>query len=206
MNTKTKPAATLRLRKGSPEHAVFVEAVNQGIDAYLQAVTESHFEDCGSVLQAELGKADAETVCRRLYELHKPEATELAARIQRQVLLFADLDKVTEHYVIAALWVSYDDHGDPLEDNYDIGDLAPKALSEIRDQCFQFCDDNAADIELAGLAEDQVGHDFWLTRNGHGSGFWDRGLGDVGKRLSEAAKAWGSQDLYIGDDGLIYVS
>ena len=25
---------------------------------------------------------------------------------------------------------------------------------------------------------EQAGHDFWLSRNGHGSGFWDRG-GDV---------------------------
>ena len=25
--------------------------------------------------------------------------------------------------------------------------------------------------------EAQAGHDFWLTRNGHGVGFWDRGLG-----------------------------
>ena len=24
-------------------------------------------------------------------------------------------------------------------------------------------------------AEDLAGHDFWLTRNGHGTGFWDAG-------------------------------
>ena len=49
-----------------------------------------------------------------------------------------------------------------------------------------------------------AGHDFWLTRNGHGAGFWDRGLGEVGDRLSNACKAFGSYDLYIGDDGKIY--
>ncbi len=36
------------------------------------------------------------------------------------------------------------------------------------------------------------GQDFYLTRNGHGTGFWDRGYGDVGKRLTEAAKIYGS--------------
>jgi hypothetical protein len=49
-----------------------------------------------------------------------------------------------------------------------------------------------------------VGHDFWLTRNRHGAGFWDRGLGPLGKHLSDAAKTYGERSLYVGDDGLIY--
>lgn len=51
----------------------------------------------------------------------------------------------------------------------------------------------------------QIGHDFWLTRNGHGAGFWDRGLGDVGDQLSEAARAHGAMDAYLGDDGDLYL-
>lgn len=53
---------------------------------------------------------------------------------------------------------------------------------------------------------DRAGHDFWLTRCGHGAGFWDRGLGDIGCKLTEAASVYGSVDLYIGDDGLIYAA
>jgi hypothetical protein len=49
------------------------------------------------------------------------------------------------------------------------------------------------------------GHDFWLTRNGHGAGFWD---GDwpkeAGDRLTKACEEFGEFDLYIGDDGMIY--
>lgn len=45
---------------------------------------------------------------------------------------------------------------------------------------------------------------FGVNRNGHGAGFWDRGIGAFGDRLSEASKAWGSFDLYVGDDGMIY--
>ena len=47
-----------------------------------------------------------------------------------------------------------------------------------------------------------VGHDFALTRNHHGAGFWDRGLGDLGERLTEAAQSYGSCDLiaYLDDD------
>lgn len=36
------------------------------------------------------------------------------------------------------------------------------------------------------------GADFYLTRNGHGTGFWDRGYGDIGTQLTEAAKVYGS--------------
>ena len=52
--------------------------------------------------------------------------------------------------------------------------------------------------------EERLGHDFWLTRNGHGAGFWDRGLGELGQKLTEATKTFGTSDLYIGDDGKIY--
>jgi hypothetical protein len=51
----------------------------------------------------------------------------------------------------------------------------------------------------------RAGHDFWLTREGHGAGFWD---GDYPEpqatRLTKASKAYGGFDLYIGDDGMIH--
>ncbi|MEG3175813.1 hypothetical protein U1872_06195 [Sphingomonas sp. RB3P16] len=52
----------------------------------------------------------------------------------------------------------------------------------------------------------QAGCDLWLTRNGHGAGFWDRGLGKAGDLLTEAAAALGSIDPYFGDDGKFYLS
>jgi len=41
-----------------------------------------------------------------------------------------------------------------------------------------------------------AGHDFYLTREGHGAGFWDRGLGMVGDALTVVAKPWGSSDYF----------
>lgn len=41
------------------------------------------------------------------------------------------------------------------------------------------------------------GHDFALTRNGHGTGFWDRGLGDIGYMLSNSAAAYGTHTLIL---------
>ena len=43
----------------------------------------------------------------------------------------------------------------------------------------------------------QLGHDLWLTRNHHGTGFWDRGLGGLGTSLTDIAHAMGEQHLYI---------
>lgn len=36
-----------------------------------------------------------------------------------------------------------------------------------------------------------AGHDLAYSRNGHGTGYWDRGLGDLGTCLANAARAMG---------------
>ena len=51
-------------------------------------------------------------------------------------------------------------------------DLDSEFLGECISDCLAFCNQN-----LCYLSDDQLeqaGHDFWLTRNGHGTGFWDR--------------------------------
>ena len=45
-----------------------------------------------------------------------------------------------------------------------------------------------------------AGHDFAITRNGHGAGFWDRGLGAIGDTLTDEAKAYGSHSVIIEVD------
>lgn len=51
-----------------------------------------------------------------------------------------------------------------------------------------------------------VGHDFWLTRAGHGAGFWDGDLPQaLGERLTKASKAAGEVWPYIGDGKRVYV-
>ena len=51
-------------------------------------------------------------------------------------------------------------------------------------------------------AWEQGGHDFALTRNHHGAGFWDRGMGDLGDRLTDACRPYGESDAYtdMSDD------
>lgn len=112
-------------------------------------------------------------------------------------------EMMLDAYIECALWSSVDlATEEPLDSAYDITDIAPETLAEMRADCEAFAADN--EIDLLGMEVGQIGHDFWLTRNGHGAGFWDRGLGARGDRLTDAAHAYGTVDLYVGDDGKLY--
>ena len=42
-----------------------------------------------------------------------------------------------------------------------------------------------------------AGHDFALTRNWHGTGFWDRGLGEIGDMLTNECRPYGSHTVIL---------
>ena len=92
------------------------------------------------------------------------------------------LDDFTLAYIEAALWSSNDDStpqgGEPLDANYGIEDIDPDTLAAMIEDCRRFQEENAADLARYDhpqwTAAELGGHDFWLTRNGHGCGFWDR--------------------------------
>jgi hypothetical protein len=123
------------------------------------------------------------------------------------------LDDFTLAYIEAALWSTNDESdesgGEPLDSNYSTEDIAPEALEQIVADCAKFQAENAADIAAMPSrngykSAELAGHDFWLTRNGHGAGFWDRGLDELGERLTAAADTFGEVWPYVGDDGRIY--
>lgn len=116
------------------------------------------------------------------------------------------LDAFLDAYRACALWSSTDEHGEPLDAAFSVDDITGGSWLRMRDDCAAFLDAHRDDLAQSGLSAEQAGHDFWLTRNGHGAGFWDRGLGDVGRRLTDAAKVYGSSDLYEGADGFLYLS
>lgn len=112
----------------------------------------------------------------------------------------AFLSEMLDAYIACALWSSTDDKDVPM----DSGDreIADETRKQMQDDCEDFIANNWPDLESMDPA--QAGHDFWLTRNHHGAGFWDRGLGELGNRLTAAAHAAGDADLYVGDDGKVY--
>ncbi len=116
-------------------------------------------------------------------------------------------------YVDCALWSST--YGENGENNLDDGEheLSDEAKNIMLADCADFLT-YCAEVNVNPFPDYQnelyddyelSGHDFWLTRNGHGAGYWDRGL-ENGKELTAAAKTFGTCDLYVGDSGEIYVS
>lgn len=121
-----------------------------------------------------------------------------------------ELDEFTRAYIACALWSSNDEStpegGEPMDASYGIEDIAPETLERMRADCEDFRADEKTRECLKRLSVEQGGHNFWLTRNGHGAGFWDRGIGAAGDYLHQRAKVYGSCDLYVGDDGKVHTS
>lgn len=130
-----------------------------------------------------------------------------------------DLDTFTHAYIDTALWASRDESdpetgGEPMDQNYVPEDIHPDTLSRMIEDCRRFQADHYEAFSAEGMClrcgpdydeSGHAGHDFWLTRNRHGAGFWDGDWHeDVADRLTEAARAFGEYDLYVGDDGMIH--
>lgn len=124
------------------------------------------------------------------------------------------LDSFAQGYFEAAFFTNAHSDNPELEEK-GFSDLAAESIEQAKTECEAFQRENAATLEEAYAMDDalgfglysaeQAGRDYWFTRNGHGVGFWDRGLGDIGERLSAACR-YDERDMYLGDDGRVYLS
>lgn len=112
-------------------------------------------------------------------------------------------------YLRTALWSSTDEStpegGEPLDRNYTTADIAPESLELARRDCRDFYDSYAHLWYDDDGDDGDAGHNFWLTRNRHGAGFWDGDYPTNGAELTRLAHAYGECDPIVGDDGLIYL-
>lgn len=127
-----------------------------------------------------------------------------------------DLDTIVNDvingYVECATWadlpINEDGTGhidpDPDDDFFDRLADDPRLIEAVRG----WVEANIVDVvHYADARSDQlvecevyqhVGHDLWLTEKHHGAGFWDRGLGELGGRLTASCRP------PSGPDGLYY--
>lgn len=124
---------------------------------------------------------------------------------------YDSLSAFTDAYIECALWSSSDD-----TQEFENADISPLTLATMRNDCSQFFMMNEERIlnpanyigkppgySVAAMA----GHDFWLTRCGHGAGFWDGDWDEsVSTILTDCSEVMGNVDLYVGDDGFIHSS
>lgn len=121
-----------------------------------------------------------------------------------------DTEAFLRGYLECAIWSSTDpETEDPLDANYSIDDIHDEWVEIAEEDCNVFIRMYGFTLKtlgrLTGRDEAALGHDFWLTRNGHGAGYWDRYLecevpdnGEAkrcGDRLTEGCKFFGEIDL-----------
>ena len=109
-----------------------------------------------------------------------------------------DLDAFTRGYLECAEWCGLDEADKDAFEDADNPCWSDAALASAKADCKAFQDEAGDAIEGH---ESRAGHDFWLTRNRHGAGFWDGDWPkDVGQRLTEAAHAYGECDVWYDFD------
>lgn len=122
-------------------------------------------------------------------------------------------------YLTAALWSSADTitdaEGEERGVNLDDYDWADGEAEKLHADCYDFMQENERLLERYARREastgdyttwELAGHDFWLTRCGHGVGYWARGFGALGDLLTKRCghgTPYPSLDLYLSDDELV---
>lgn len=122
-----------------------------------------------------------------------------------------------KHALTTLLWSETDDNGEPLDKgDYEISeDLKAKVRADwdsFREKAEALGFDAERDCAMMlhpdndGCAWNAAAHDFILTRNGHGAGFWDTGrwCEPWATKLTTLAESFGELSCYVGDDGAIY--
>ena len=120
-------------------------------------------------------------------------------------------DETFNAYLETVFWVEEFDRQD-----LGVKDIDPNHLELLKKMVNQFLEENKDDVEaLLELGSEWpkasslnlIVHDFHLTSQGHGVGFWDGDYPEPqASRLTEASKKYEFVCFYVGDDGKIYVS
>lgn len=119
------------------------------------------------------------------------------------------LDSFVKGYVEAMFFTEppMDSPDEDTAKEWSFDDLSHEAL----EACVIDCDNFRADPairRLTNIDKAQAGHDFWLTRNRHGAGFWDGDWDkvDPDRLLDKRAKLFSEVRLERGDDGQLHLS
>ena len=117
------------------------------------------------------------------------------------------IDSIYEGYAEAAIFTEEEqlkeDNGDIDLSISNIDEVSKeKAISDIK-KFIDFVGKPAIDEAISKKGPDFLGHDIWLTRNGHGAGFMDRDY-DNTALLVAGCDELGEIGLVVGDDGKLY--
>jgi len=117
-----------------------------------------------------------------------------------------NIENIVDAYIETLLWSStvtcdYSGESVPADSLWHIGQIDPASHADTKDEVSAFVEEASDLLDKAGLSEGQIGHNIALTRNGHGAGFWDLGLGETGKALTDIANAMGTAHVVPDMEG-----
>ena len=119
-----------------------------------------------------------------------------------------NIDKILLGYLEAALWTEEENILDEDGIVLDMDMVSQATKAEVKKDIEKFLDlagETAINEALNTNDEDFLGHDIWLTRNGHGAGFFDRDYSDeTEKALMDAAKKIGEKHLFVQDGEILF--
>lgn len=139
-----------------------------------------------------------------------------------ETILWAEtvLLPVPEEEVVDGCMLVDDDHPlygvrecEPLDKYFDLEDFSVESLRKACGDCVAFFDrldeEDLAERACDFTNDETIAHDFWLTRNGHGAGFWDGDYrdseDDIGDALSNIAGEFGECWVIVGEDGKLHI-
>jgi hypothetical protein len=122
----------------------------------------------------------------------------------------ADIGAMVQGYLECQLWAGLDtsrednsDNNPNYDENYDVADVSIEYVQHVTDELIDVVTQHPLAVRMYLNARERegydrnelFGHDFYLTREHHGAGFWDRGLGDLGEYLTKVAQTYGSAEM-----------
>lgn len=116
------------------------------------------------------------------------------------------LDPFVRQYLDTLLWSSVDDvTGKTMDELVSVDDLPSEIIQQAIADCASFCV-KIGDELYGSFPDEDLAHNFALTRNHHGAGFWDGDFGDGWDCLVLCAVSYSFGEIYIafGDDRQIY--
>jgi hypothetical protein len=120
-----------------------------------------------------------------------------------------DIDAILSSYFESALWTDEDnlaeDVGEDAAKSFTVFDFSDETKAKSKEDITKFME--KAGQYLNDVTDEMIGHDFWLTRNHHGAGFWDRKEIDyeIGDKISEICHEFRELHVIVGDDKKLYL-
>lgn len=119
------------------------------------------------------------------------------------------MDLFKKGYIEAMFFFS--ESSDENLKNVGLPEISTELMEKIEKDCAEFLAKANPLISYENCnytgctVEEYAGHDFFLTRNGHGhcfsGGYWKK---PAAIKLDELASSFKAMEIYVGDDGMVY--